>query len=49
MYPNLIHHIQSYIKLEEDQIQIIYKYFKRLNLKNKEYLLEEGQITHFSL
>lgn len=44
MYPKLIHHIQSYIKLEEHQIETIYKYFKRLNLKNKEFLLEEGQI-----
>lgn len=44
MYSNLINHIQNYIKLDNDQIQIIYKYFKRLNLKNKEYLLENGQV-----
>lgn len=44
MYPTLINHIRNYIELDEDQIQIIYKYFRRLNLKNKEYLLEEGQI-----
>lgn len=44
MYPALINHIRNYIELDEDQIQIIYKYFRRLNLKNKEYLLEEGQI-----
>lgn len=44
MFPNLINHIRNYIPLEEDDIQIIYKYFKRLDLKNKEYLLEEGQV-----
>lgn len=44
MYTDLIHHIQSYIKLEEDQIKTVSKYFKRVHLKNKEYLLEEGQV-----
>lgn len=44
MYTNLINHILNYIKLEEEDIPTICKYFKRLNLKNKEYVLEEGQI-----
>ena len=44
MYPALINHIRNYIELDEDQIRIIDKYFRRLKLKNKEYLLEGGQI-----
>lgn len=44
MYPNLINHIQNYIKLDEKDMQTIYKYFRRIDAKNKEYLLEEGQV-----
>lgn len=44
MHPNLINHIQNYIELDDNQIQIICRYFKRLNLRNKEYLLENGQV-----
>ena len=44
MYPNLINHIRNYIKLDDHQVQIICKYFRQLNLNNKEYLLKNGQV-----
>lgn len=44
MYPNLIKHIRRYVDLDELEIQMLLKYIKPIQLKKKEFLLEEGQI-----
>lgn len=40
----LTDHIQKYIKLEEADIDLINEYVSSVSIKNKEYILEEGQI-----
>lgn len=44
MHTELINHIQNYIQLDEKDAQAICTYFKLLSVRNKEYLLREGQI-----
>ncbi len=44
MHTALINHIERYVELDEKSIQSICEYFKPLSLKNREYLLKEGQI-----
>lgn len=44
MHTALINHIERYVELDEKSIQSICEYFKPMSLKNKEYLLKEGQI-----
>ncbi|NWJ52081.1 MAG: Crp/Fnr family transcriptional regulator [Bacteroidetes bacterium] len=44
MYPNLVKQIRRYVKLDEHEVQILYKYVKLSSLNKKEYLLKEGQI-----
>src|SRR5665648_880706 len=44
MYTNLINHIRRYIELNNEEIDILNKYIKPVNLKKKDFLLKEGQI-----
>lgn len=44
MHSNLIRHINRYISLEDNDVDVINKYFKSQLLKNKDMLLFEGQI-----
>lgn len=43
MYPNLVKHIQKYVKLNDEEIQILLTYAKPLSVKKRENLLIEGQ------
>jgi CRP-like cAMP-binding protein len=42
--PELIQHIRRFVKLDDDQAHMIGSHFKRRKLKNKEYLLTEGNV-----
>lgn len=44
MYPNLIRQIRRYVELDDQEVLVLNKYTKLLNLKKKEDLLKEGQI-----
>ena len=44
MYPNLIKQIRRYVELDDQEVLVLNKYTKLLNLKKKEDLLKEGQI-----
>lgn len=44
MNSNLIRHIGKYISLENSDIDVINTYFKSQKLKNKEIVLQEGQV-----
>jgi len=44
MHINLINHIRKYVPLEDDDINSINDHFKHKTLKNKDYLLQSGQI-----
>jgi len=44
MYQNLINHIQSYVKLTDNELGILIENTSVHSLKNKEYLLQSGQI-----
>jgi CRP-like cAMP-binding protein len=44
MYPNLVTQISRHVDLEEHEVQILFKYVRPLNLKKREYLLQEGQV-----
>lgn len=44
MQSNLIKHINKYIELDDNSIEILNKYFKPITYKKKEFLLKEGQV-----
>ena len=44
MQSNLIKHINKYIDLDDNSIEILNKYFKPIAYKKKEFLLKEGQV-----
>lgn len=44
MQPNLIEHINKYVELNDEQVQLVLDNIKPITLKKKSYLLEEGQI-----
>jgi CRP/FNR family transcriptional regulator, anaerobic regulatory protein len=43
MYPNLIRQIRRYVPIDDQEVIVLNKYTKLLNLKKKEDLLKEGQ------
>lgn len=44
MYDKLIKHISNYINIEDKDIQKLSEYIIYHDLKNKQYILEEGQV-----
>ena len=44
MHSNFIKHINKYIELDDNSIEVLYKYIKPITYKKKEFLLKEGQI-----
>lgn len=44
MYTNLIHHIGQYVELDEGTVGSICDSFEPLSLKNKDYLVREGEV-----
>lgn len=44
MQSNLIKHINKFIELDDNSIEILNKYFKLITYKKKEFLLKEGQV-----
>jgi len=46
MYPNFISHIHKYVEIDDNSVSLLLKYISPLKLKQKEFLLKEGQICH---
>jgi CRP-like cAMP-binding protein len=46
MLTNLIKHINKYIQLNENSVDILQKYFKSISYFKKDFLLKEGQICN---
>jgi len=44
MYSKLISHIRNYIHFEDSDIEILSQYITLLDLKSKQFVLEEGQV-----
>ena len=44
MHSALIKHISKYIELDDNSIEVLYKYFKTNKYKKREFLLKEGQV-----
>jgi CRP/FNR family transcriptional regulator len=44
MYPNFISHLQKYISLDDDELQLLLSSVKPLQVKKKDFLLKEGQV-----
>ena len=44
MQSNFINHISKYIELDDNSMKVLNKYFKSVNYKKKDFLLNEGQI-----
>jgi CRP-like cAMP-binding protein len=44
MYTNLINHIRKYVNLDEQEVAILCKFIKPVQLKRKEFLTNEGQV-----
>lgn len=44
MHNRLVKHINNYIRLSEKDEQKLSEYIERFNVKNKEYILEEGLV-----
>ncbi|MFT3753852.1 MAG: Crp/Fnr family transcriptional regulator [Paludibacter sp.] len=47
-YPGFISHIQKYVRLNEQEIQVVESYVHPITLKKKEFLLKEGQVCRFN-
>lgn len=47
-YPEFISHIQKYVRLNEQEIQVVESYVHPITLKKKEFLLKEGQVCRFN-
>ena len=43
-YPGFIAHIRKYVELSEPEVEILEKYVRPLELKRREYLVNEGEI-----
>jgi len=44
MFPVFVNHIKKYIELDDNSIEILFKYFKPQRFKKKEFLLQKGDI-----
>jgi CRP/FNR family transcriptional regulator len=44
MQSNLLKHINNYIELDDNSIEILNRYFKPVTYKKKDFLLKEGQV-----
>jgi CRP-like cAMP-binding protein len=43
-YPNLAKNLRRFIDLTDREIEVIHQYIRPVNLKKKEFLLQEGQV-----
>jgi len=43
-YPGFIAHIRKYVELSEPEVEILEKYVRPMELKRREYLVNEGEI-----
>lgn len=45
VYPSFVSHIKRYVELNEQDIRIIESYMEPLELKKREFLLKEGEVS----
>ncbi|RZL40704.1 MAG: Crp/Fnr family transcriptional regulator [Pedobacter sp.] len=48
MFPNFINHLKKYIQLTEEEIALLENGLKIINVKKKEFLLEEGKVCKYN-
>ncbi|RYF22674.1 MAG: Crp/Fnr family transcriptional regulator [Flavobacteriales bacterium] len=48
MFPNFINHLKKYIQLTEEEIALLCDEVKVINVKKKEFLLEEGKVCKYN-